>query len=133
MRGTPKGSQVFHGSLEFAQPSFFSVLFMLKSFCPSGVIAGTSPLSASRGPAQTPITSCLGAGPPVPRLLLNIANLLAGILWLGSFCRRCASWATAAEEKTRTPTINRKHGTGLIFIGYSLFFGWGHKLVVNLL
>src|SRR5205807_4016847 len=100
---------------------------------PNGVIAGTSPRSASRGPAHTPITSCLGAGPPVPRLLLNIANLLAGILWLGSFCRRCASWATAAEEKTRTPTINRKHGTGLIFIGYSLFFGWGHKLAVNLL
>src|SRR5689334_25385679 len=66
LRGNPSGSQVFHGSLESAQPSFPSVLCMLKSFCPNAVIAGASPLMDSRGPVHTPVKLRLGAGPPGP-------------------------------------------------------------------
>src|SRR5260370_14600115 len=45
---------------------------MLKSFCPSGVKEGVSPFCAAMGPAQAPVKSRLGAGPPGP--LFSLSN-----------------------------------------------------------
>src|ERR1700676_5709559 len=67
LRGKPSGSHVrTNASLVPATWNFASGLFMLKSFCPSGVREGSSPLSAAMGPAQVPVKSRLGAGPPGP-------------------------------------------------------------------
>src|SRR5207245_9862892 len=76
LRGNPNGSHVFQGSFESAQPPFASVLCTANSFCPRGVITGSSPLIDSRGPVHTPVTLRLGAGPPGPASFNLLYTLL---------------------------------------------------------
>src|SRR4029077_8318837 len=74
---------------------------MLKSFCPSGVKEGASPFCAAMGPAQVPVKSRLGAGPPGPLFSLSYSVL------------RYPPWALAREENvstaatTITPPVKR--------------------------
>src|SRR5438309_10334837 len=75
LRGNPNGSHVFQGSFESAQPPFASVLCTANSFCPRGVITGSSPLIDSRGPVHTPVTLRLGAGPPRAISLNSVDDL----------------------------------------------------------
>src|SRR6185437_13621570 len=94
-RGIPSGSHVFSGSFEFAVPYCLSGLLRLKSFSPSGVIGGnSSDVVAFSGPAQAPLRSRLGAGPP---LLGSLASN-----WLYKVLPNALpAWAMAAGEKLR--------------------------------
>src|SRR5207245_9827863 len=76
LRGNPNGSHVCQGSFASAQPPFASVLCTANSSCPRGVLTGSSPLIDSRGPAHTPVTLRLGAGPPGPASFNLLYTLL---------------------------------------------------------
>src|ERR1700681_1459013 len=76
-RGNPKGSQVLTTGSFVPAGSYFCRLFRpLRSFSPDGVSGGTSAGLESatpapdRGPAQLPLRSCRGAGPPELMALL---------------------------------------------------------------
>src|SRR5437879_6899216 len=76
LRGNPNGSHVFQGSFESAQPPFASVLCTANSFCPRGVITGSSPLIDSRGPVHTPVKLRLVAVALVPASFNLLYQLL---------------------------------------------------------
>src|ERR1051325_4331166 len=107
LRGRPSGSQVFIGSFEWPVPTSVSGLLSANNFSPSGVSGGISPRLGVRLPAQEPVMSWTGAGPPgvgsgLSRLPLYKPSLLPGF-------GPCAS-ATAVHASTTNRAVTYRAG-----------------------
>jgi hypothetical protein len=76
-----------------------SGLLRPNSFCPKGVIGGIGRRSGVRLPAQDPLTSWMGAGPPGVGSGLNLFPLHKL-----SFVPAALAWAIAEDEKASTAT-----------------------------
>src|SRR5665213_3599599 len=98
-RGIPTGSHVFSGSFECPVPVVVSGLLRANSFCPSGVKGGISRRSGVRFPAQDPLTSWTGAGPPGVGYGFNLFPL-----YRLSFDPGAGAWAIAKNERASTAT-----------------------------
>src|SRR4029077_8270657 len=102
LRGNPSGSQLFMGSFDSATIYCDSFLWVANTFCPKGVRGGTSLIFWATRPAQNPVKSRRGAGPPGP-VLTNLSyrsEVPPGSFWLG--WRVCDH---TCEEKNSTPAM----------------------------
>src|SRR5258708_1131573 len=96
LRGKPSGSQPLEGSFDSATGKALVLLFRRNCSCPHGVRRGTSLSFGTTNPAQKPVRSRRGAGPPVsvPNLLYKLLEVrFAG----GESCVVCAD---ACDEKS---------------------------------
>src|SRR4029077_7306203 len=100
-RGNPRGSQNFMGSLDSASEYCEWPLWVLNCSCPQAVMGGTSFSLGLGGPAQNPVISWRGAGPPVPFLLNWSTNVFPSSARIGLFGWRVCD--TAYEDKNSTP------------------------------
>src|ERR1700719_2143120 len=99
-RGNPRGSQFFMGSLDSATIYFDWFLWVANCFCPKGVSGGTSLIFWATRPAQNPVKSWRGAGPPGP-VVTNLSyrsETPPDTFWSG--WRVCDN---TYEEKNSTP------------------------------
>src|ERR1700682_2763254 len=96
LRGKPSGSHPLEGSFDSATGNSLVLLCRRNCSCPQGVMGATSLIFGTTSPAQKPVRSRRGAGPPVsvPNLLYKLLELrFAG----GVSCVVCA---TACEKKS---------------------------------
>src|SRR5690242_21720472 len=97
-RGKPIGSQYFMGSFDSASEYCEWFLWERNCSCPHGVMGGMGLSLALTRPAQKPVRSWRGAGPPLPVLDALSYKVLPSSARMGrSACRFCDH---ACKEKS---------------------------------